>query len=158
MPEIDWLVDRSLITDVVIGFANAFDAQDWTRLRSYLADAIWTDYSAFRNEPPGHTSADAYVTARAIGLQGLRTLHISTNHQVTVDGDTATCVSAYRIYRLDPKRPPAENRLDSAGRYEHGLARTKRGWLITRIRQTVLFTSGNADIHGAFSSGARRAT
>ncbi|MEO8602725.1 MAG: nuclear transport factor 2 family protein [bacterium] len=148
------LVDRAAIVDVIIGFANAFDAQDWPRLRSFLADELHTDYSQFRQEPPGLVRADAYVEARRLGLAGVRTVHLSTNHQVSIAGDTAACVSAYRIYRLAPHLPAGENRLDSAGNYEHALARTSAGWRLTVIRQTVTIQEGNPLVHGGLRPGA----
>ncbi|HJW08599.1 MAG TPA: nuclear transport factor 2 family protein [Holophagaceae bacterium] len=148
------LLDRAAITDAIVGAADAFDAQDWERLRSYLLDEIRTDYSDFRGEAPARVRADAYVAARRQGLSGLKTLHVSTNHQICIDGDTAWCRSAYRIYRVDPSRPSGEDRLDTAGHYEHGLQRTSAGWRIASIRQTVLFRVGPADIHGAFRPSA----
>ena len=69
-------------------------------------------------------SADAYVEARRNGLRGLKTLHISTNHQIEIDGDRARCRSAYRIHRVDPARAPGEDRLDAAGHYEHDLVQS----------------------------------
>ena len=44
------LLDRAAITDTIVGAANAFDTQDWDRLRAYLADEVHTDYSEFRGE------------------------------------------------------------------------------------------------------------
>lgn len=148
------LADRAAVVDTVIAFANAFDAQDWQTLRRCLADEVHTDYSQFRGEAPAVVSADAYVAARQQGLAGLRTLHISTNHQVQIDGDRAECGSAYRIYRVDPQGRAGENRLDTAGRYEHALVRTAAGWRICAIRQTVVLQTGNPAIHGALRRGA----
>ncbi len=147
--QIRWLRDRTEIIDLVVRFANAFDSQDWNTLRSCLTETVETDYSQFRGEAPAQESADAYVASRREGLSGLRTLHISTNHSVTVSGDEAVCQSAYRIYRLDPEREEGENRLDTAGSYEHGLVRTAQGWRIRSIRQEVLLREGNPHLHGA---------
>jgi SnoaL-like domain len=154
--EIQWLLDRARIIDVITGFANAFDTQDWDRLRLFLADDLWTDYSAFRGVPPSATTPEAYVASRREALSGLRTLHISTNHQVTITGDDATCFSAYRIYRFDPALAEDENRLDTAGNYEHGLVRAGASWRIHRIRQTVVFRTGNASIHRALKAPERK--
>jgi hypothetical protein len=147
--EADAVLDRSRITDVVIRFANAFDTQNWKCLRSCLADQVWTDDLAFRREKPGLVAADTYVAGRQSGLQGLVTMHVSTNHHVSVDGDKATCLSDYRIYRIDPARPTGDTRLDTAGSYEHGLVRVDGRWLINRIRQTVRRQSGSAEVRGA---------
>jgi hypothetical protein len=144
-----WLVDRAAIIDVIVAIANAFDAQDWARLRPLLMDELDIDYSQFRNEPAARISADAYVDTRRRGLTGVRTLHISTNHQVSVAGDAAECVSAYRIYRVNPQLAPGENRLDTAGTYHHSLLRTAVGWRVSSITQSVLIQGGNPLVHGA---------
>ena len=141
------LADRADIIDCIVRAAAAFDAQDWGALRACLADTLETDYSQFRGEPPATVSADAYVASRREGLAGLRTLHISTNHLVEASGDEATCRSAYRIFRVDPARPAGQNRLDTAGAYEHGLVRTADGWRICRIRQTVVVQDGDPAVH-----------
>ncbi len=144
------LVDRAAITDTIVGAANAFDTQDWERLRACLSDELRTDYSDFRGEPPSTVSADAYVEARRNGLRGLNTLHISTNHEIRIEGDSAKCRSAYRIYRIDPARAPGENRLDTAGHYDHELVRAAGGWRICSITQTVVLREGVPGVHGAF--------
>jgi hypothetical protein len=148
------LLDRTRIIDVIVGAANAMDAQDWRRLRACLADEIDTDYRDFRGEPPARVRADDYVAARRRGLAGLRTVHISTNHAVEIEGDRARCVSAYRIYRVDPAAPADQDRLDTAGHYEHGLVRAPGGWRISRIVQTVVVRAGHAAVHGAFRRAA----
>jgi len=148
-PALAWLRDRAEVTDTVLRFANAMDRQDWAALRACLADELEIDYSALRGEPPRTVLAEEYVAGRVSGLAGLRTQHVSTNHVVTVAGDRAECVSAFLIHRLDPARPPESQTFDTAGHYRHGLARAGNGWRIDRIVQTVLWSRGNPDVHGA---------
>ncbi len=80
----------------------------------------------------------------------MRTLHVSTNHEVTIEKDAAQCKSVYRIYRLDPNRESEQNRLDTGGNYFHQLIQTDGNWLITGIKQTVVIISGNTQVHGVF--------
>ena len=149
LPEIRWIVNRAAVIDAIVAFANAIDAKDWQKLRSHLADEIDIDYSDFRNETPRRVTAEAYIKQRIVGLAGLRTLHISTNHQLTIHNNTAKCQSAYQIYRLDPTREAGENRLDTAGNYFHSLIQTDGHWAIDGIKQTVVIVSGNPQVHGA---------
>jgi hypothetical protein len=149
--ELQALVDHSAVVAVVVGIANAFDRKDWPRLRSFLAAEIYTDYSQFRGEAPSYVAADAYVAARQAGLEGLQSLHISTNHEVSVDGDTATCYSSYRIFRVLADNP--SRRLDTAGTYRHRLERVEGRWLVTHIEQTVVVLDGDPSIHGALRDG-----
>jgi 3-phenylpropionate/cinnamic acid dioxygenase small subunit len=148
------LLDRDAVRDLVVRFANAFDLRDWNALRACLAAEIFVDYSAFRGEPPRTVTAEAYVDARASALAALRTQHLSTNHQVTLAGDRAECFSAFLIHRVAPAAPAGADTFDTAGHYWHGCARTPDGWRIDRIRQTVLWTRGTPEIHGAFRTPA----
>ena len=148
MLPIRWIIDRAGVIDTIIGFANAFDAKDWQKVRSHLADEIDIDYSEFRGETPRRVTAEEYIKQRVEGLAGLRTLHVSTNHEVTLNNNTAECKSAYQIYRLDPTRE-SQNRFDTAGNYFHSLIQTDGLWLITGIKQTVVIVSGNTQVHGA---------
>jgi SnoaL-like domain len=149
LPEIRSIVERAAVIDTIVGFANAFDAKDWEKVRSYLANEIDIDYSEFRNETPRRVTAEEYIKQRVEGLAGLRTLHVSTNHEVTINNNTAECQSAYQIYRLDPTRESGQNRFDTAGNYFHSLIQTDKHWLIAKIKQTVVIVSGNPQVHGA---------
>ncbi|MBD1826725.1 nuclear transport factor 2 family protein [Microcoleus vaginatus GB1-A2] len=149
LPELRWIIDRTAVVDTIVAFANAIDAQEWQKLRSHLADEIDIDYSEFRGETPRRVTAEEYIKQRVEGLAGLRTLHVSTNHEVTIKSDTAKCKSVYRIYRLDPDRKSGQNRLDTGGNYFHTLIQKDRHWLITGIKQTVVIVSGNTQVHSA---------
>ena len=149
LPDIRWIIDRAAVVDTIVAFANAIDAQDWQKWRSHLADEIDIDYSEFRGETSRRVTAEEYIKQRVEGLAGLRTLHVSTNHEVTIKRDGAKCKSVYRIYRLDPDREAGQNRLDTGGNYFHSLIATDRHWLITGVKQTLVIVRGNTQVHGA---------
>jgi hypothetical protein len=128
------------------------DDKNWQKLRKYLADVIKVDYSDFRGEPLQQITAEAYVQQRVEGLTGLKTLHISSNHEVTVSKNYAQCRSAYRIYRFDPAREQGQDRLDTAGNYEYQLMQVDGKWRVTAIKQTVVMMTGNCQVHGSLSS------
>ena len=73
--DIHWIIDRAAVIDTIVAVANAFDAKDWQKLRSHLADEIDIDYSEFRGEPPRRVTAEEYIQQRVENLAGLRTLH-----------------------------------------------------------------------------------
>jgi hypothetical protein len=146
--DIDWMIQRAKIIDIIVGVANAIDDKNWQKLRSHLATTINIDYFEFRGEPPRHITAEEYIQQRVNGLTGLKTLHISTNHEVTITGNDAECKSAYHIYRVDPTRESIENRLDTAGNYIHQLVQINGCWQITAIKQTVVVITGNRQVHG----------
>jgi len=143
------LGDRTAVSDVILAFARSLDVKDWEGCRRCFLDEIETDYSDLRGEPPSRTSAADFVAKRRAALEHLKTLHLSTNHQITVEGDGATCVSAAVIHRL---RPEDGERFDTYCTYTHTLRRTPSGWKIARVKQTVHWNAGNPSIH----EGARR--
>ena len=143
------LEDRAAVIDVVLGFSRSLDVKDWAACRRCFTDEIETDYSDLRGELPSTVKADDFVALRRTALEKLKTLHLSANHLVTVDGDRATCVSAAVIHRF---RPEDGARFDTYCAYTHSLARGASGWRIDKVKQTVYWNTGNPDVH----SGARR--
>ena len=141
--------DRLAVSDLVLSFARSLDVKDWEACRRCFLDEVETDYSDLRGEPPSRVKADDFVAKRRIALERLTTLHLSTNHLITLDGDRATCVSAAVIHRL---RPVDGERFDTYCTYTHTLARTSAGWKIAKVKQTVHWNTGNPDVH----SGAQR--
>ena len=143
------LQDRAAVIDVVLAFARALDVKDWAACRRCFTDEIETDYSDLRGEPPQTVKADDFVALRRTALERLKTLHLSANHLITVEGDRATCVSAAVIHRL---RPEDGERFDTYCAYTHALVRVGGLWKISKVKQTVYWNTGNPDVH----SGARR--
>ena len=141
--------DRAAVIEVVLAVARALDIKDWAACRRCFTDEIETDYSDLRGEPPHIVKADEFVELRRTALERLKTLHLSANHLVTVDGDRAICVSAAIIHRF---RPEDGERFDTYCAYTHALVRAGGLWKIGKIKQTVYWNTGNPDIH----SGARR--
>jgi hypothetical protein len=144
-----WLEDKSDIIDTIFRFAWALDQQNWTLLRDCLTDQLDTDYAALRGEKRRIVSADDFVAQRVKDLAGLKTQHISTNHLVSLQENSAECTSCFLIHRLDPARMPDGNSYDTSGHYVHGFVRTSHGWRIDRIKQVVLWSRGNPEVHGA---------
>ena len=143
------LTDRAAVSDLILELARSLDGKDWTICRRCFLDEIETDYSDLRGEPPSRVRADDFVAKRRVALERLKTLHLSTNHQVTVDGDRACCVSAGVIYRL---RPEDSERFDTYCTYTHSLERTPAGWKIAKVKRTVHGNTRNPEVH----SGTKR--
>jgi len=141
------LEDRAEIIDTILGFFYAMDTKNWTTLHDCLTDQIDVDYTAFRSEARQIMNVNTYVGKRADNLKNLHTQHISTNHLVSLEANRAQCTSCFLIHRLDPARTN-NNTYDTAGHYIHGLIRTPHGWRIDHIKQTVLWSRGNQNIHG----------
>jgi len=138
------LQDRAAVIDVVLAFARSLDVKDWLACRRCFTDEIETDYSDLRGEPPSTVKADEFVALRRRALEKLKTLHLSANHLVALDGDRATCVSAAVIHRF---RPEDGARFDTYCAYAHSLVRGASGWKIHKVKQTVYWNTGDPSIH-----------
>lgn len=143
------LLDKEAIRETIVRAARALDAKDWALCRACLLDEIETDYSDLRGDPPATVKADDYVASRRSALDGLKTLHLSANHVISVRGDEAECLSSAAIFRFRPGEDGSSESFDTYGAYVHGLRRTANGWKIARIKQSVHWNSGSPFIHGA---------
>lgn len=152
--EINLFIERFKIIEIIVGCANALDEKNWQKFRGYLANNIEIDYLDFRGELPRQVTAEEYVEQRVEALSGLRTLHISTNHEVTIKENVAYCKSAYCIYRVDPKLEAGQERLDTAGNYLHRLIQVEQKWQVNAIKQTMVIISGNRQVHRAFRNNS----
>jgi hypothetical protein len=141
-------INRNAIIDVILRFARSLDIQDWEMCRTCFMDELETDYSDLRGDPPSMVGADEFVAKRKSGLAGLKTLHISTNHLVEIEGYKAVCTSNSVIYRFDPNLS-GDNSFHTYCIYTHRLCKTNEGWKIYAVKQTVIANVGNPNVHGA---------
>ena len=125
-------------------FANSFDLKDWALMESVLAEDLTVDYSDLRGDPPTEVSAREYVQARREALDALDTPHIIANLEITIDGKQASVEASSMIFRtLDGLV------FNTHARYHFRLFQDQdRGWVIDRIKQTVLWNEGDPGIHG----------
>ncbi|MET8169039.1 nuclear transport factor 2 family protein [Streptomyces sp. NPDC005329] len=141
--QIQWLVDRAAISDLLIDFARALDDKDWA---GYAANYAENGVLAIR---PGITHAGrtgmADFVAASLGRYA-GTHHLSTNHAITIDEDSATTrsylVAAHVLDADDPYR-----HADGAGWYRCRLQRTQEGWRFTHVTLEIRYLSGEALSH-----------
>ena len=84
---------------------------------------------------------------RRRALEGLNTQHLIGYLEVNVSGVSASVrASGIILHSLDQRA------FNAHARYQFGMTRTRdRGWLISRIKQTILWNEGDSAIH----SGAK---
>lgn len=121
--------DIAEIVNLVNLYPLAVDSQDWTLLDRVFTEDATTDF--------GGGAAFAGLTAikqvfAAIHEPFRATQHVTTNHQVAVQGDGATCLS-YVHGRFFRAVPEGGDMYEAAGWYDDQLVRTPAGWRI-RIR------------------------
>ena len=142
------LWDRAEISDVVTRYAAGMDFQDWTMFRSCLTDEIEADYSEATGQSAATMRAEDFVAfvRNLLGTPGLRTQTLSTNHAITVKGDTATCVSYYIAQHYLPQDDSSGEAFNVYGWYTDTLIRTVQGLKIRKLKVTVRWATGNPQI------------
>jgi hypothetical protein len=139
----EYLLDRARISDVTTSFAIALDTRDWTLFRTLIADEIEIDYP----ESVGVSTFTAdELVATATGFFGRldATQHVSANHLIVIDGDSATCTSTLHAQHfLASQAPhPVQRQI---GYYVNHL-RKLDDWRIVRSQQRVFWQDGNQDV------------
>jgi hypothetical protein len=85
--QVQWLVDRAQISDLLVEFARSLDERDWAANTAlYVTDGVFIAGDSLRLQ--GH--AELQRTGSAEGLGRYRgTWHLSANHAIDIDGDSA---------------------------------------------------------------------
>ncbi|MTI32133.1 nuclear transport factor 2 family protein [Xanthovirga aplysinae] len=133
------------IRNTINKFANSFDKKDWEGLKSVLDEKIQCDYSSLRGRKEEITS-ESYVQKRMEALRELNLHHLISNHEIIVEGKKAQCTASAMIWRRQ-----GEKYFNTHAIYFFRLRWVQDKWLISEIRQDVLWNEGDASIH----SGSR---
>ena len=131
------LVDRAAIVDITHRYCWALDTKDWAVL-----DTVFT--------PDATADLTVDLVGREQILQRIKnaltpmddTQHMVANHQIILDGDSATCRCYLQAQHVRKAAHGGPNFI-IAGRYEDQLQRTSEGWRIVFRRLVVMWTEGN---------------
>jgi len=153
--QVAYLMDRTAISDLLFAFARAIDTKDWDGYANlFTEDGVVEipvkrpDGTPVRHE--GRKGLAQFVSgdANRPGLgRFLYTHHLSSNHQVAIDGDTATTTSyAQCIHRFDEN---PSNVWELGGWYSCSLRRTAdAGWRFTKVHLDMIWEHGKPAGHG----------
>ncbi len=141
------LLDREAIKEVRALLAQALDYKDWTLFESLFLEEVEADFTAYGVPAQKVRREDLRGSYQHnLGREGLRTQHISSNFRITIDGDTARCVSNFLAQHYIKGFEGGEEFFLRA-EYTDQLIRTEAGWKIAAITLSKLFyTSGNSAI------------
>ena len=141
--KLTYLLDRLAISDVQLRYATGADTRDWVLYRSCFTDEIDTDFTSVFGGQPRRGNADRFVEAARRFLTGLKgTQHMITNHEITIEGDEATCVAYVQArHHLPNETGDADQTM--FGYYTNRFVRTPDGWKISACKLTVTWNSGN---------------
>jgi hypothetical protein len=145
------LNSESAVRRLIAKFANSFDVKAWDELAECLAESVYTDYSDLRGTPPEAVSKADFVAARRAALQAVATHHLIANEEIYINGTSATSRISAVVYRRDSEGTV----FTSHCLFLLGLQSRDDVWEICSIVQKILWTEGNAGIHGEAVNMAR---
>jgi hypothetical protein len=135
--------DEKAIIDLAIAYTWALDSKQVDELRSIFAADATADLNGVECD-----GLDAIMTRIGRPISRLdATQHLVGNHEVRVDGDTATHRCHLQSQHVKRGTPGGDNYL-IGGVYEDRLARTPDGWRITHRTMRAVWTDGNPAVVG----------
>jgi len=141
--QLQWLVDRAAISDVLVDFARAVDEQDWDGYAAnYAPDGVLAISPTIRHS--GREGMAQFVGGNLGRYAG--THHISSNHAITIDGARATTRSYLIAAHIFDAATPYRH-ADGAGWYNCELRRTDEGWRLTLVTLEIRYVSGEPLLH-----------
>lgn len=140
--KVQWLVDRAHISELLHSFARALDTRDFAAYAdNYDVDGVI--------ELPQPTSRGSTWTMRrdemlekvprSLGRYSA-THHISSNHQITIAGDSAS--SRSYLLAVHVGATPSEH-WDAGGWYDCTYRRTAAGWKFVHVKLTPIWIAGD---------------
>ncbi|MBD3885773.1 nuclear transport factor 2 family protein [Phormidium tenue FACHB-886] len=146
-----YFLDRAEIIDAVNAVGFFADRQDWAVVRRQFAEEVDMDYTSLAGGEPVRVKADDLIRGWEQGLSALpATQHMITNHQVTVEGDEAQCLSSFRAWHYSPN-DEGSPLWHLYGYYTHRFQRTAEGWKIISMTLTKTAAEGNFALSGLAS-------
>ncbi len=165
--ELQYLLDRAAIIDVMSNYATGLDARDWVLWRSVFVEEVVFDLSFWSGQKARLLQVDRVVSSQARIFAELSvTQHFFTNHRITVSGDTAQCRMHMRAEHWLKPVPLAEgvgtsedslnNRYTMFGYYDDKLVRTEQGWKIREMQLKVTRSEGPRSVMDEAALRARK--
>ena len=140
---IQTLLDRAALSDVLHNYAAGVDMRDWSLFRSCFTDDLEADFTGVL---PGNVchGADKWVAAAAKLIEPLAaTQHIITNHAHLIDGDKATSRAYLQAQHMQKDGSSVEQHYLIGGYYDYDMVRTSEGWKIKKYSLTQTWCSGD---------------
>ncbi len=142
MTDLQALIDERQIRDVAFRYCRALDTKDW----ALLDEVFVPDATGLLGTPTTLVGIEAIRDRIRTALAHLDdSQHLVGNHEIAVDGDTATHRCYLQAQHIREAATGGPNYI-VAGRYEDQLARTDAGWRITHRTLTVMWTDGNVAV------------
>lgn len=149
-PQLQYLLDRTAISETIVRYFNALDARDWSGVRATLAATLDLDFSQLFGTPRAVLDSDDFITYGIKVLSGFRaTQHISANHVITIDGDRAQALAYMNAWHRVDMDPGEVDTFMLRGRYDIGMVRAGGSWRMDKLHMTVWDEEGNKAVFEA---------
>jgi hypothetical protein len=134
--QLQWLVDRAQINDLLIEYARSVDAADFDALTALFVEggALVLPFARLAREEiePG--------SVVALGPYW-KTHHMGSNYAIEVDGDRATSHSYFQAVHIhDESNPGAHG--DLGGWYDNTYVRIAEGWRFETVEVSFAWSLG----------------
>ncbi|HXV14630.1 MAG TPA: nuclear transport factor 2 family protein [Candidatus Krumholzibacteria bacterium] len=142
--EIDNLIDRANIVDVINTLFVGTDNRNWDVVRNCFAPSVLFDMSSLGAGEPHHMTPNEIVAAWDAGLKPMQAIHHQVgNYLVTVDGPKSASAFCYGIAIHYLPNPTHANTRTFVGSYDFGLTKENGRWKIEKFKFTLKYVDGN---------------
>jgi len=134
-----YLLDRAAISDLLFRYASSLDTRDWERLATCFTPEATSDYG----EGARHGSREHLIRWVRRALSGFDvTHHMSANHEIAIEGDTARSRSYLNVVHT-LRADGGPQTITLRGHYTKDCVRTADGWRINHIRLETTWREGD---------------
>ena len=139
--QVQWLVDRMAISDLLYSFASALDSRDYRAYTENYADGGYIEL------PDPLKPGESFVLRKERMLEQIpksigrysATQHLSANHQITIEGGIARSRSYLQAVHVTGA--PSDH-WTAGGWYDCEYVRSSDGWKFTRVKLTPVWLEG----------------
>ena len=151
---VDTLIERMALSDVLSAYAIGVDGRDIERLTACFDERIHVDFDAFAPGMTGTYDGSEWAERIMRGVRGFdATQHVIGNHLYTVDGDQAEgTAEVIASHTIDGER------LTVAGRYRHEFVKRDGAWRIRAYWLTPSWIEGSMDLFARAAERGRQST
>lgn len=133
--------DRSAIADLTVAYCWAIDGREWEALRNVFLPGATAELGNGLEQ-----GVEAIIDrVKNVLLPIDASHHMVTNHQISVDGERATCRCYLQAQHIRRAAKAGRHYL-IAGTYADDLVRTEQGWRIAHRRIAITWREGNPGV------------
>lgn len=135
--QVQWLVDREAIRELLCSYTKHADANDFENLRDlYTEDGYYT-------APTGRIYKKDIVAFSHDAHAGTHnSQHMLGQHSIEIDGDTAKSRAYFAAY-FGKDKDDLMQHADIGGWYYFSFRRTDEGWKIAKVGGQIIWASGD---------------